>query len=171
MSPSTELVPLRPQRPRRRRGRWAAAWRRLARFSRSQPTRRAALAVLLAGAAAGLVGLSYATADADPARSRPRPAAVAAPAAEPGGAAAERAASPRTGTGAAARRRPSRPETVAVDWYAKRLSLPTGRVRALGSQRLGPGRLRVLVLADDHSRRPTAWIPLRHSHGGWTVAR
>ncbi|HEX6675783.1 MAG TPA: hypothetical protein VF486_12245, partial [Actinomycetes bacterium] len=90
MSPSTDLVPLRPQRPRRR-GRWAAAWRRLARFARSQPTRRAALAVVLSAAAAGLVGLSYATADAGPGRAHARHAAVAAPAAEPGGAAADRA--------------------------------------------------------------------------------
>jgi hypothetical protein len=166
MSPSTDLVPLRPQRPRRR-GRWAAAWRRLARFARSQPTRRAALAVVLSAAAAGLVGLSYATADAGPGHARH--AAVAAPAAEPGGAAADRAASPRAG--AAARQRPPRAETVATAWYAKRLGLPAGRVRALGSQRLGPGRLRVLVLADDHGRQPTAWIPLRHRHGSWTVAR
>jgi hypothetical protein len=168
MSPSTELVPVRREPPRRQR-RWAATWRRLVRFSRSQPTRRGALAVLLSAAAAGLVGASYATADAGPGRERPRPA-VAAPAAEQGGAAAERAASPRTGAGPAAQR-PPRPETVAVDWYAKRLGLPAGQVRALGSQRLGPGRVRVLVLADDHSRRPTAWIPLRRSHGGWTVAR
>ena len=167
MSPSTDLVPLHP-RPRRR-GRWAAAWRRLARFARSQPTRRAALAVVLSAAAAGLVGLSYATADADPGRARARHAAVAAPAAEPGGAAADRAASPRAG--AAARHRPPRAEAVAVGWYAKRLGLPAGRVRALGSQRLGPGRLRVLVLAQGRQRQPTAWIPLRHAHGSWKVAR
>jgi hypothetical protein len=165
MSPSTELVPVgQPRRPRRS----SAAWRRLVRFSRSQPTRRAALTVLLSAAAAGLIGLSYATADADPARAHARPAAVA-PAAGPH-VAGERVASPRTGP-APARRRPARPETVAVGWYAKRLGVPAGKVRALGSQRLGPGRLRVLVLADGQHRRPTAWIPLRRSHGGWTVTR
>jgi len=160
MSPSTELVPVRREPPRRRR------W--LARLSRNPLTRRAAVTVLLSAAAAGLVGLSYATADADPARSRARPAAVA-----PAGhdAAGERIGPPRTGTPPAAPRRPSRPETVAVDWYAKRLGVPHGRVRALGSQRLGPGRLRVLVLAEEGGRRPTAWIPLRHVHGGWKVGR
>jgi hypothetical protein len=162
MSPSTELVRVRQEPPRRRR--------RLARLSRSPLTRRAALTVLLSAAAAGLVGLSYATADADPAgaRVRARPAAVA-----PAGhdAAGERIGPPRAGRTPVAPRRLSRPETVALDWYAKRLGVPHGRVRALGSQRLGPGRLRVLVLADSSGRQPTAWIPLRHLHGAWKVGR
>jgi hypothetical protein len=165
MSPSTELVPVGPpRRPRKR----PAAWRALVRLARSQQARRAALTVLLSAAAAGLIGLSYATADADPARARPRPAATA-PAAgrDLGG---ERPASPRTGP-APTRPRPPRPEAVAVRWYAERLGVPAGKVRALGSQRLGPGRLRVLVLADGPRRQPTAWIPLRHRHGSWTVAR
>jgi hypothetical protein len=167
MSPSTDLVPVRKQPPRRRRGPWAAARRGLARCWRSQLARRAALTVLLSGAAAGLVGLSYANADADPARSRARAATVA-----PAGhdAAGERIGPPRAAA-PAVRARPTRPETLAVDWYAKRLGVPPGRVRALGSQRLGPGRLRVLVLADSGGHQPTAWVPLRHVHGSWKVGR
>jgi hypothetical protein len=66
----------------------------------------------------------------------------------------------------------SRPEAVAVEWYAGRLGVPAGRVRALGSQRLGAGRLRVLVLAQaPGGRQATAWVPLRRTHAGWTVAR
>jgi hypothetical protein len=50
--------------------------------------------------------------------------------------------------------------------------VPGGRVRALGSQRLGPGRLRVLVLAQTAAgRQATAWVPLRRTHAGWTVSR
>jgi hypothetical protein len=165
MSPSTELVPVGP--PRRPRKPWAA-WRALVRFARSQQTRRALLTVLLCAAAAGLIGLAYATVDAGPARARPRPAAVAPVAGQD--LRGERPASPRTGR-APARRRPPRPEQVAAAWYAKRLGVPSGKVRALGSQRLGPGRLRVLVLAQGRQRQPTAWIPLRHAHGSWTVAR
>src|SRR5207247_1066352 len=63
MSPSTELVPVGPpHRPRKR----PAARRALVRLARSQQARRAALTVLLSAAAAGLIGLSYASADADP---------------------------------------------------------------------------------------------------------
>jgi hypothetical protein len=166
MSPSTDLMPVRKQPPRRR-GPWAAAQRALARCWRSQLARRAAVTVLLSGAAAGLVGLSYANADADPAASRARAAATA-----PAGhdAAGERIGPPRAAA-PATRPRPTRPETVAVAWYAKRLGMPAGRVRALGSQRLGPGRLRVLVLADSGGHQPTAWVPLRHRHGGWKVGR
>ncbi|HEY2959378.1 MAG TPA: hypothetical protein VGM21_14415 [Actinomycetota bacterium] len=165
MSPSTELVPVGPpRRPRRPR----AAWRALLRLARSQQTRRALLTALLSAAAGGLIGLSYATADADLARARPRPAAVAPPAA--GDLGGERPAPRRTGP-VPARRRPPGPETVAAGWYAERLGVPAGKVRALGSQRLGPGRLRVLVLAEGRHGQPTAWIPLRHRHGSWTVGR
>ena len=66
---------------------------------------------------------------------------------------------------------PDGPGAVAVAWYAGRLGVPPGRVRALGTERAGPGRLRVLVLADLGRRRPTAWVVLRRTHGGWTVGR
>jgi hypothetical protein len=163
MSPSTELVPVGPpRRPRRPR----AAWRALLRLARSQQTRRALLTALLSAAAGGLIGLSYATADADPARARPRPAAVAPPA--PGDLGGEHPAGRRTGP-VPARRRPPGPETVAAGWYAERLGVPAGKVRALAGQRLGPGRQRVLVLADLGRRQPTAWVTLRHANGGWAV--
>ena len=166
MSRSTELVHV-PREPRRRRPRPRAAWRRLLRGWRSPLVRRLALTALLASAATGLVGLSYATADAD---SAARPAIVA----RAGGsqaAAGERAASPLPGP-RAAHRRPQAPEVVAVGWYARRLGVPAGRVRALGSQRLGTGRVRVLVLAEAAGgRQATAWVPLRRTRAGWTVRR
>ncbi|HEX6678718.1 MAG TPA: hypothetical protein VF486_27345 [Actinomycetes bacterium] len=67
--------------------------------------------------------------------------------------------------------RPDGPGAVAVAWYARRLGVPPGRVHALGTERPGPGRLRVLVLADLGKRQPTAWVALRRTPGGWAVAR
>jgi hypothetical protein len=64
---------------------------------------------------------------------------------------------------------PQRPQAAAEGWYARRLGVPRDRVKALGSQPLGPGRLRVLVLADLGKRQPTAWVSLVRTHGGWTV--
>lgn len=59
---------------------------------------------------------------------------------------------------------------VAVAWYAARLGLPAGRVRALGSQRIGPGQARVLVLADaGPGRLATAWVGVHRTRGGWAV--
>lgn len=62
------------------------------------------------------------------------------------------------------------PEQAAVAWYAARLGLAAGRVRALGSQRPGPGRARVLLLADPGAGRlATTWVGLHHTPAGWTV--
>jgi hypothetical protein len=162
--PSTELVHV-PRDPGGRRSRPRAAWRWLLRGWHSQLVRRLALTVALSVAATGLVGLSYATADADPAARR----AVTAPAGGGQAAAGEQPARPPGPR--AAHRRPQRPEALAVGWYAKRLGVPAGRVRALGSQRLGTGRMRVLVLAETKGRQATAWVPLRRGRAGWTVAR
>jgi hypothetical protein len=96
-----------------------------------------------------------------------RPTASALPAASSAASAAASTDPPRV-TGPA--QRPGRPQAAAVGWYARRLGVPGDRVRALGSQRLGPGRLRVLVLADLGNRQPSAWVLLHRSHGGWTVA-
>ncbi|HYT27317.1 MAG TPA: hypothetical protein VEP73_12635, partial [Actinomycetota bacterium] len=79
MSPSRELVPVpRPGGGRRGwrgwrgwRPRLDAAARLLCRVARSPLARRLALAMLLAAAAAGIVGLSYATADAQAVPARP----------------------------------------------------------------------------------------------------
>ncbi len=67
--------------------------------------------------------------------------------------------------------RPDGPGAVAVAWYAGRLGVTPGRVHPLGTERLGPGRLRVLVLADLGKRQPTAWVALRRTPGGWAAAR
>jgi hypothetical protein len=167
MSRSTELVPV-PRPPRPRRSRLEAARRGLVRGSRHPLARRLAVTVVLCAAATGLVGLSWATADADPAGIRPPAVAKAG-----GGpaAAGERTPPPRPSP-RTAHRRPQPPEAVAVGWYAGRLGVPAGRVRALGSQRLGAGRLRVLVLAPTPAgRQATVWVPLRRTRAGWTVAR
>ncbi|HVD15711.1 MAG TPA: hypothetical protein VNK73_14880 [Actinomycetota bacterium] len=163
---SRSTVPV-PTPPRPRRSRLEAVWQRLLRGSRRPLARRLAVTVLLCAAATGLVGLSWATADADPAGARPPVAAKPAGPAMAG----EQTPSPRPSP-RAAHRRPQPPEAVAAGWYAKRLGVPGGRVRALGSQRLGPGRLRVLVLAQTAAgRQATAWVPLRRTHAGWTVSR
>jgi hypothetical protein len=98
------------------------------------------------------------------------PAAGSAAVAPPAGGdlGGEHPAPPRTGP-APVRRRPPGPATVAAGWYATRLGVPAGKVRALAGQRLGPGRQRVLVLADLGRRQPTAWVTLRHANGGWAV--
>jgi hypothetical protein len=164
---SRSTVPV-PTPPRPRSSRLEAAWRRLLRATRRPLARRLAVTVLLCAATTGLVSLSWATADADPASSRPP---VVARAAGKAAAAGERTPSPRPSP-RAAHRRPQPPEAVAAAWYAKRLGVPSGRVRALGSQRLGSGRLRVLVLAQTgDGRQATVWVPLRRTRAGWTVAR
>jgi hypothetical protein len=165
---SRSTVPV-PTPPRRRTSRLEAAWQWLLRATRRPLVRRLAVTVLLCAATTGLVSLSWATADADPAGSRPPVVARAG-----GGQAAatgEQTPSPRPSP-RAAHRRPQPPEAVAAAWYAKRLGVPSGRVRALGSQRLGTGRLRVLVLAQTgDGRQATVWVPLRRTRAGWTVAR
>jgi hypothetical protein len=158
-----------PKAPHPRSSRLEAAWRRLLRGARRPLARRLALTVLLCAATTGLVGLSWATADADPAS--PRPPAVVRAGGGQAATAGEQAPSPRPSP-RAAHRRPQPPEAVAAAWYAKRLGVPSGRVRALGSQRLGTGRLRVLVLAQTaDGRQATAWVPLRRTRAGWTVSR
>jgi hypothetical protein len=166
MSQST--VPV-PTPPRRRSSRLEAAWQWLLRATRRPLVRRLAVTVLLCAATTGLVSLSWATADADPSGTKPPVAAAMA-----GGGpatAGEQSPSPRPSP-RAAHRRPQTPEAVAAAWYAGRLGVPAGRVRALGSQRLGTGRLRVLVLAQTPAgRQATAWVPLRRTRAGWTVSR
>jgi hypothetical protein len=163
---SQPTVPV-PTPPRPRRPRPAVAWQRLVRGARRPLARRLAVAVLLCAAGAGLVGLSWATADADPAGAKPPVAGLA------GGGpatAGERTQPPRPSP-RAAHRRPQPPEAVAAAWYAGRLGVPAGRVRALGSQRLGSGRVRVLVLAPaPGGRQATVWVPLRRTRAGWTVS-
>jgi hypothetical protein len=124
--------------------------------------RRLATVAVLTTLFVGVMSLLYEhaehpTASARPAATAPRPPAPPTTVAPSPGLAAPRPA--------------SRPEAVAAAWYAKRLGVPSGRVRALGSQRLGTGRLRVLVLAqtgDGH--QATAWVPLRRTRAGWTVS-
>jgi hypothetical protein len=157
--------------PRRRTSRLEAAWQRLLGATRRPLARRLAVTVLLCAAATGLVGLSWATADADPAGAGSRPPVVARAGGGQAATAGEQSPSPRPSP-RAAHRRPQPPEAVAAAWYAKRLGVPSGRVRALGSQRLGTGRLRVLVLAQTPGgRQATAWVPLRRTRAGWTVSR
>jgi hypothetical protein len=104
-----------------------------------------------------VVGMSalYEHADRPTANARPAASSAARPAARP---------DPRP-----AARPPDGPGALAVDWYARRLGVPAAQVRALASERSGPGHLRVLVLADLGNRKPTAWVPLRRTPGGWTV--
>jgi hypothetical protein len=124
--------------------------------------RRLATVAVLTTLFVGVMSLLYEhaehpTANARPAATAPRPAAPPTTAASRPGPAAPGSA--------------ARPEAVAAAWYAKRLGVPSGRVRALGSQRLGGGRLRVLVLAQTgDGRQPTVWVPLRRTRAGWTVA-
>lgn len=281
MSPSRELVPVaKPAhgRPPRWRSALEAAWRLLRRTAHSPLVRRLALTVLLAGLAVGVVGVSYATADAQavppgdaqavpgrpapqagrdstagPAEERgptaPAPSAGRAggdpstsrsaggTAGQPGTAAGSRGQAPtlpsgtagppgttlagrgsqapaglgatagQSGTTPAGRgsqpsaqpsgttgqpgtatsrageaadqpdRLGSRPRQVAdqlgevaVAWYAGRLGVPAGRVRVLGSQRVGPGQAQVLVVAETGSGRlATAWIRVHRTPGGWAV--
>ena len=109
--------------------------------------RRLATVMVLTTLFVAVMSVLYEHADRPTANARPAASTVAAPAAPGRSAAAAAAAS----------------------WYARRLGVPAARVRALGSQRLGPGRLRVLVLAEEGGRRPTAWVTVRRTHGGWTV--
>jgi len=285
VSPSRELVPVaKPARGRPPRWRSAldAAWRLLRRTAHSPLVRRLALTVLLAGLAVGVVGVSYATADAQAAPpgdaqavpGRPAPQAgrvgrdsTAGPAGErgptapapsagraggdpstsrsaggtagqpgltpagrgsqpsaqpsgttgqPGTTLAGRGSQAHAGPGATAGqpgttpagrgsqpsaqpsgttgqpgtatsrageaadqpdRLGSRPRLVAdqlgevaVAWYAGRLGVPAGWVRALGSQRVGVGQARVLVVAETGSGRlATAWIRVHRTPGGWAV--
>ena len=124
--------------------------------------RRLATVAVLTTLFVGVMSLLYEhaehpTANARPAATAPRPAAAPTTAASRPGPAAPGSA--------------ARPEAVAAAWYAKRLGVPSGRVRALGSQRLGTGRLRVLVLAQTgDGRQATVWVPLRRTRAGWTVA-
>jgi hypothetical protein len=124
--------------------------------------RRLATVAVLTTLFVGVMSLLYEhaehpTANARPAATTTRPAAP-----------------PTTAKAAPAAARPAdRPEAVAAAWYAGRLGVPAGRVRALGSQRLGAGRLRVLVLVlapAPGGRQATVWVPLRRTRAGWTVS-
>jgi hypothetical protein len=137
---------------------------RALRALRSPLGRRLTAAVLLASLFAGAVGVLYEHADLD-ALPAARMAAAAAPAA----------------AGAAARtplvtRRPATarltPDQVAVAWYARRLKVPAGRVRALQSERLAADRVRVLVIAElGPERLDTALLTLRRTRWRWEVVR
>jgi hypothetical protein len=62
------------------------------------------------------------------------------------------------------------PAAVAVGWYAARRGVPAGRVRALQQDRLGAGRVRVLVLAPDRGGRlVTALVVVARRGAGWQV--
>jgi hypothetical protein len=142
-----------------------AAWLLLAplRLLATDLGRRLATVAVLTTLFVGVMSLLYEHAEHPTANARP--AATTTRSAAPPAAA-------KPAPGRAAPRPADRPEAVAVGWYAKRLGVPGGRVRALGSQRLGPGRLRVLVLAQTATgRQATAWVPLRRTHAGWTVSR
>ncbi len=116
------------------------------------------LATVMVLTALFVVGMSALYEHADRPTANARPAATS----------ASRPAT-RTATGPTAHQ-PDGPDALAVDWYARRLGVPTEQVHALGTEHR-PGRLRVLVLADLGNRRPTAWVTLRRTHGGWTVDR
>jgi hypothetical protein len=124
--------------------------------------RRLATVVVLTTLFVGVMSLLYEHAEHPTANARPAATTTEAPAPP----ATKPAARPPVARPA------DRPEAVAAGWYARRLGLPAGRVRALGSQRLGAGRVRVLVLAETAGgRQATVWVPLRRTRAGWTVAR
>jgi len=141
-----------------------AAWLLLAplRLLATDLGRRLATVAVLTTLFVGVMSLLYEHAERPTANARPAVDATARPPAPP--------PAPTRSAGPAAARPGAKPEAVAVGWYAKRLGVPAGRVRALGSQRLGTGRMRVLVLAETKGRQATAWVPLRHGQAGWTVA-
>jgi hypothetical protein len=125
--------------------------------------RRLATVAVLTTLFVGVMSLLYEHAEHPTANARPAASAPLRPAPPTTAAPSPGSAAPRSAT---------RPEAVAAAWYAKRLGVPSGRVRALGSQRLGGGRLRVLVLAQTgDGRQATVWVPLRRTRAGWTVAR
>jgi hypothetical protein len=125
--------------------------------------RRLATVAVLTALFVGVMSLLYEHAEHPTANARPAAIAPRAPAPPTTAAPSPGPAAPGSAT---------RPEAVAAAWYAKRLGVPSGRVRALGSQRLGTGRLRVLVLAQTgNGRQATVWVPLRRTRAGWTVAR
>jgi hypothetical protein len=125
--------------------------------------RRLATVAVLTTLFVGVMSLLYEHAEHPTANARPAASAPLRPAPPTTAAPSPGSAAPRSAT---------RPEAVAAAWCAKRLGVPSGRVRALGSQRLGGGRLRVLVLAQTgDGRQATVWVPLRRTRAGWTVAR
>jgi hypothetical protein len=124
--------------------------------------RRLATVAVLTTLFVGVMSLLYDHAEHPTANARPAATATRPPAPP---------ATAQPSPGPAAPRPATRPEPVAVAWYAKRLGVPAGRVKALGSQRLGTGRIRVLVLAQTpDGRQATVWVPLRRTHAGWTVS-
>ena len=154
------MNPLGDRRPEGGSGVELAAWLLLApvRLFATDLGRRLATVAVLTTLFVGVMSVLYEHAEHPTASARPATTRAAAP--------------PTTAKPSPAPARPaSRPEAVAVGWYAGRLGVPAGRVRALGSQRLGAGRLRVLVLAPaPGGRQATVWVPLRRTRAGWTVA-
>jgi hypothetical protein len=154
------VSPLRDRRPEAGSGVELAVWLLLApvRLLATDLGRRLATVALLTTLFVGVMSLLYEHAEHPTANARPA-------------ATTTRPVAPPT-TAKPAARPADRPEAVAAAWYAGRLGVPAGRVRALGSQRLGAGRLRVLVLAQaPGGRQATVWVPLRRTRAGWTVSR
>ena len=138
--------------------------------------RRLATVAVLTTMLVGLMTVLYEHADPPAAGARQRPGGSAAGAPAPGAAGGPgRAATTPGRPGRQALPGPPRAAAAtaaqaAQGWYAARLGLPTGQVRALASQRLGPGTARVLVAAQTTpTRLATTWVTVHHTPHGWTV--
>jgi hypothetical protein len=129
----------------------------LAWFGRTAVGRRLVSVAAVALAAAGLILALYAHPDAS---------GVAEPVQARQGHVGHGGAADRLNSSNAAT-----PEAAAVAWYARRVGVPPGRVRALQRQRVGAATVQVLVVAElGGGRLPSALITVRHGRAGWKVA-
>ena len=116
--------------------------------------RRLCSAVLVTALCAAAVGAMY---DHPDALARPALAAAHAP--------TSRAPATTTARPAAT------PGAAAAAWFARRARVPATKVRVLQEDRVGGGRVRVLVMAEvGRGRYDTALVTLRRVKGAWVLA-
>ena len=127
-------------------------------IANSRLGRRVGSAVLVTALCAAAVSAMY---DHPDGVGRPALAAVHAPTTHP----------TATTRAAAAARPAATPGAAAAAWFARRSGLPTAKVRVLQQDRVGGGRVRVLVMAEvTRGRYDSAVLTVRQVKGAWVPA-